>query len=31
MIDYIMNGMPTWVYAIIGIATYIIVKKWIDE
>lgn len=27
MIEYICNGMPTWAYVIIGIATYEIAKK----
>lgn len=26
MIEYIANGMPTWAYVIIGIATYEIAK-----
>lgn len=27
MIEYIANGLPTWAYVIIGIATYAIAKK----
>ena len=27
MIEYISNGMPTWVYVLIGIAIYEITKK----
>lgn len=27
MIEYIVNGLPTWAYVIIGIVTYKIAKK----
>ena len=27
MIEYIANGLPTWAYILIGIATYEIAKK----
>ena len=27
MIEYIANGMPTWVYVLIGIAVYSITRK----
>ena len=29
MIEYISNGMPTWVYVLIGIAVYAIAKRFI--
>lgn len=31
MIEYISNGMPTWVYILIAIPIYVIVRRWIER